>query len=64
MKLAPIFSALTAMAALSAVLPGKTPPMLSFGKLREISHRDWAVRPEEQPLPAPSDLPEGVVYQQ
>ncbi len=25
---------------------------------------NWIVRPEEQPLPAPSDLPEGVVYQQ
>jgi CII-binding regulator of phage lambda lysogenization HflD len=22
----------------------------------------WIVRPDEQPLPAPADLPEGVVY--
>lgn len=58
-------TALTAMAALSAILPGKTPPMLSFGKLREISHRDWAVRPEEQPLALPAplfDLAEGFLH--
>ena len=58
-------AALGAVAALGAILPGKTPPMLSFGKLREITHPDWAVRREEQPLELPRplfDLAEGFLH--
>jgi uncharacterized protein YbjT (DUF2867 family) len=40
-------------------------PMISFGKVREISHPDWSVRPNEQPLdlPAPRyDLANGFLH--
>lgn len=57
--------ALRIVAAVGVFAPGKAPPMLTFGKLREITHRDWAVRPEEQApdLPRPLfDLAEGFLH--
>lgn len=57
--------ALKIAAALSVILPGKAPPMLTFGKLREITHLDWSVHPQEQPyvLPKPLfDLAEGFLH--
>lgn len=39
--------------------------MISFGKVREISHPDWSVRPNEQPLDLPVpryDLANGFLH--
>lgn len=57
--------ALRIAAAVGVIAPGKAPPMLTFGKLREITHPDWTVRPEEQApdLPRPLfDLAEGFLH--
>lgn len=57
--------ALTAIAALGGILPGKTAPMLSFGKLREITHLDWSASSEDQPIDLPRplfDLAEGFLH--
>lgn len=58
--------ALRAVAAAGLLAPRSgAAPMISFGKVREISHLDWSVRPEEQmsDLPAPLfDLAHGFLH--
>lgn len=58
--------ALNIAAALSGLAPRSgAAPMVTAGKVREIRHADWAIRPEEQPyvLPKPHyDLRSGFLH--
>jgi uncharacterized protein YbjT (DUF2867 family) len=58
--------ALTLAAAVAGLAPkGRDAAMITVGKVREIRHQDWSVRPQEQPIvlpPAYFDLPRGFLH--
>lgn len=58
--------ALAIAAAVGRLAPRSGPaPMITFGKVREIRHRDWSISPSEQPIELPAaryDLADGFLH--
>lgn len=58
--------ALTIAAAVGQLAPRSGPaPMITFGKIREITHTDWSISPDEQPIELPAaryDLADGFLH--
>ncbi len=58
-------AALSLVAMIGAAGAGRSAPMLTFGKLRELTHLDWSVAPDEQMSalpPARFDLAAGFLH--
>lgn len=58
--------ALSLAAALGQLAPRSgSAPMITFGKIREITHTDWSISPDEQPIELPAaryDLAAGFLH--